>query len=404
MKNLSLSNKVFPWYAGISRDLLFFWTIGTLFLAFVKGLEAYQIVFMFTFANIICVILQLPILKLIKKIGNTKSIRFGTFLMMIAAIFLTFGPNFYILIFGMTLYQLSAVFRNMENIAIKNNLKAVGREDEFIKVYSLTNTIYATATTIIAFVAGFLFNLNNYLPMYFMIAFTVLGFILSWFIFDINERKPNEQKVNNKISIKVTPIIILIFIVYGLVFGLISGGYTNGKLLIQFEMDSVLQTSLVASYLAFIVAVSRIARVISNVTFNKIYNKLKDRVIILLSICLVVAFIFFIVGYFLNLDIYYRITLMALGFLILLAIRDPMKTYIHDLTLNNTRPEDHQNIFTYLALVRKIGVSILGVIATMILTQYNLIWVIVMLLIFAVIQLIFIFKLYNQIPKGDYLK
>ena len=43
-KNLKRFNKLFPWFAGLSRDLLFWVAIDTLFLTVVKKFTASQIV------------------------------------------------------------------------------------------------------------------------------------------------------------------------------------------------------------------------------------------------------------------------------------------------------------------------------------------------------------------------
>ena len=68
-------NRIFPWYAGLSDDLLFWAAIDTLFLTVVKDFNASQIVSLTTVSLITCIVLQVPLLKIIKKIGNTNSVR-----------------------------------------------------------------------------------------------------------------------------------------------------------------------------------------------------------------------------------------------------------------------------------------------------------------------------------------
>ena len=73
---------IFPFYIGFSADLLFFIAIDTVFLAGPKHLSASQIVSLTTVSLVSCIILQMPILAIIRKIGNTVSVKIGTFLIL----------------------------------------------------------------------------------------------------------------------------------------------------------------------------------------------------------------------------------------------------------------------------------------------------------------------------------
>ena len=114
-ENMTKFNKIFPWYAGLSGDLLFWVAIDTLFLTVVKNFNAAQIVSLTTVSLITCIILQVPLLKIIKKIGNTNSVRFGSFLWLVSSILLTFGPNYIIVALGKIIYEISSTFQNMSN-------------------------------------------------------------------------------------------------------------------------------------------------------------------------------------------------------------------------------------------------------------------------------------------------
>ena len=79
--------KVFPWYSGLSSDLLFYIAIDTLFLTLVKKFSAAEIVSLSSLSQLICVLLQFPVLFIIKKIGNTASVRTGAFFMLLSAFY-----------------------------------------------------------------------------------------------------------------------------------------------------------------------------------------------------------------------------------------------------------------------------------------------------------------------------
>ena len=101
---------------------------------------------------IINILLQVPLLKIIHKIGNIKSVKLGSFLMLVSSILLTFGKNYMIIVIGKILYEMAFTFQNMINAILKNNLKLQNKENEYIKYRTKANTIYAAVTMIISFI------------------------------------------------------------------------------------------------------------------------------------------------------------------------------------------------------------------------------------------------------------
>ena len=98
IKKIKRSIKIYPIFASFTGDMIFFVPIDTLFLTLVKGLNASQITAMTMVALIICIISQKAILATVKKIGNVNSLRLGTILMLIAALVLTFGKSFVLML------------------------------------------------------------------------------------------------------------------------------------------------------------------------------------------------------------------------------------------------------------------------------------------------------------------
>lgn len=160
--NISKFNKIFPWYNGLSSDLLFWVAIDTLFLTVVKKFNAAQIVSLTTLSMITCIILQVPLLKIIKKIGNTNSVKLGTLFLLISSILLTFGKNYISIVLGKIFYEMAFTFKNMANAILKNNLELQQKSEDYIKIQTKSNTIYAVVTMIISFVASILFLIIIY--------------------------------------------------------------------------------------------------------------------------------------------------------------------------------------------------------------------------------------------------
>lgn len=396
-------NKIYPWFSGLSGDLLFWVAIDTLFLTVVKNFSASQIVSLTTISLVTCILLQIPILKIIKKIGNTNSVRLGSFFLLLSSILLTFGNNYIIVAIGKVFYEFAFSFKNMADAILKNNLELQNRSSEYIKIKTDSNTIYAVVTMIISFVASIIFNVNNYLPMIFCITFCLICFILSFHIIDFSkyDKIKNNTKNVQKKKFKYNKLIIILIISYGLFYPTVNSGQSNGKLFIQQELllnFDVEKTSLI---IGGILCVSRIVRVISNIAFNKIHERLKEKVGVILPILLSSSIILMISGSFITSSIIFKVVTMSLGYIIILFVRDPFKVYMQDLALNNVDREQQQTLLTILDLSRKIVRAIMSFSFTLILINNPMILVISILLVLSFIEILVSLKLYKLVLNNN---
>ena len=399
-------NKIFPWYSGLSSDLLFWVAIDTLFLTVVKNFNASQIVSLTTVSLITCIALQVPLLNIIKKIGNTNSVRLGSMLLLISSLLLTFGQNYIVIVLGKVIYEIAFTFQNMSNAVLKNNLELQNRNNEYIKVKTKSNTIYATVTMIISFIASLMFNLNNYLPMFGCITFCLICFILSFYIVDYSKynKIKEEIKIESKTKINYTKLIIVLIVSYGLFYPIVNSGQSNGKLFIQQELLLNFDVEKTALIIGAILCISRIVRVISNMAFNKIHSKYKEKVEVILPILLSISIILMILGSFIRNYIILKFVIMSLGYIIILFIRDPFKVYMQDLALRNVGKEGQQSLLTTMELSRKVVRAIMSLSFAIILVNNPMITVITILFILSIIEIIISIKLYTLILTREEIK
>ncbi len=400
-RKVILSNQILPYFIAISDDLMFFIAISTLFLTVVKGLSASEIALLTTVTNLAYLIIQIPALKIIKKIGNIKSIRIGTIMLLASSVLITFGNNYLTIILGYILYQPAFIFKKMEHIVLKNNLTYLSKKNDYIKVANKAHLIYAVITMVIALMAGSLFAVNHYLPMYLCVGICVVNILLTFCIFDVGvEGKSENHNSNNhqkKVKTKVAKMVLMIFLSFGLLYPIINVGQGNVTLLIQYHLQEYFEVGLTATYLSFIVVTSRIARIFGNILFEKWYPKMKDKINLLLTILTISAFALVLLGACFSTIPIIKFIIMTLGFDLILAIRDPLDTYMTDLLLKNTKQEEQPKAISYLQLTRRLVASIISFIFSMLLTQINLFYIIVLLMLLAVVSLMINYKLYKMV-------
>lgn len=372
IKKINRSIKIYPLFASFTGDLIFFVPIDTLFLTLVKGLNASQITAMTMASLIICILFQKIILAIVKKIGNVNSLRLGATMLLIATIVLTFGKSFMAMLLYKSIHELAVMFLNMDEIILKSNLKFVNRKDDYFKIRNKSKIIYAIITLFTALVAGKMFNVNHYLPMYLSIIINVLVLGTAFSYYEAKVNKEQEMKKEHK-KLKITSIIFYVILSNAVFYSIIKMGQNNSKLFMQYDFQKFLSVEMVTYYITTIVFISRIARLVGNVIFGKVYQKIKDKMSIVLTICLSMAFLLLIIGHYINVAFIYKVIFMSIGFFLILATRDSFQIYIEDVALSISNKDEQQKIVIDIEVYRRVGTLILSAIFTLILMQCDLV-------------------------------
>jgi len=396
---IKFSNKIYPIFYGLSSDLIFFIAINTLFLTTVKGLTSSEINFITTVGVLIALVFYLISHKIIYKIGNLYSIRLGTFLMFIAAILFTFSTNIIFFALAEILYQVSFVFKCVDQVVLNNNLIYQNKEYDFIRIKTKATTIYSIATMIATLIGGFLFYMNPYLPMFICILICLNSFILSHFIYEV-ELNNEDFEIKTTTKFNFNKIMLITILAYGLIYGTIAVCQTNDKLFIQYQLQSFLENNNVALIMSIILFLSRVSRLISNVLFDKVYKKLKDKILYMIYFGLFISLLLFVLGKILLFGVY-SVVFMASGFIILLALRDPTENVLSNLLLKNTKKEDKERAILYFQFTRRLIIFMLSLLATAVLTKYELIHLYVIFLILTLLYLFVVLKLVSLISNHE---
>ena len=399
-KRIILSNKIYPLFAGLSGDLIFYIAINTLFLTEVKHLSALEISSLTTISTLVMLILNPLVMKIINKIGALNSVRVGVAVLFLGAFLITVGNNYFTILIGSILYESYAYFKYMDAVIIRKNLAFLKEEDRFIKMQNKYSLIYSVVTMFTAFVSGFLFNINPYIPMFGCLTFCFINIILVNFLYEVKTPQEKKQK-NDKRKIKITRLVFLIILLFAVCYAIIDLGQNNSKLFIQYKLGSFLSLENVSIAFTLIISSSRIVRVVANYFFLSIYEKYKSKILSIRGYSFLISFTLILIGNFLPFKIF-GIILMSIGFCVFLAVRDPFDNYIKELLLDNTNPADHQVIMNKLNFTRKGGKLIVSSLITLILIKDDLTYVMVFLLGLSCFSLVIVYEIYKILKKKKY--
>ena len=401
-RNVNRFVKVYPWYFGTIGDLLFYIAIDTLFLTVVKHLSSAEIVSILSFSQLACIVLQIPILFIMRKIGNTASLRVGAAMILLASIFITFGRSYYTVLIGKIFHDTSTIFRNAMVVALENNLDLVDRRKDFIRIRTTANATYSVITMLIALVVSYMFNFNNYLPMFCSIGTCTIGFVLSLFMKDYSPYDRvsfGKSKTGERVKIRYDGFLITAILTNALFYLVVANGQGEGKLFIQEHLLLDFDVEKTAVILGIVIFFSRVFRVISNLITRRVYARYRKYFGIALAAMICCAIGCMLFGSFIPLPIL-KIAVMSLGYMLILFIRDPFKLYMEDVVFENTPKEQHQTLVNIKEFGIKLACAGVGLIYSAMLLKLPMIAVIAVVFVLSTIEVLLSLFLYRAVMKG----
>ena len=187
--------KLYPFYRAFSYDFLFFWTISILFLTEIKGLSYSQVILLDSLFMLSAFCLQVPISKMIRKLGRVRSARLGAIAYLCFAVINIFGTNFWWFLIANILYGIGAAIKNVADTEILSlSLQKLNRKNDFSKIDGKSMFWYYLFEGLTSVAAGYLFEfVNPYAPVIFTTIFSLICLIFSFIIQDPSTNEDNIQ-------------------------------------------------------------------------------------------------------------------------------------------------------------------------------------------------------------------
>lgn len=371
--------KLFWLYRAFSYDFVFYYTIATLYYTTTKGFTFSDVMLIHSFAAIATFLFILPITWVIKKIGNTASIRVGTFLWIIYLLATIFFSNFYVLLVFEALCSIGTIFKILsDSVIIVNTLEKNNQSDRYVKIESKGITTYFVTDCVCALVAGYIFNFNAYLPMILCLAFVVFSFVLSFFIKDETEvykgfkflgktidkkeeSLENQEKKTNPIKTifknkKILKFLFFVISFYGLIMAI---GYMQSIALVDLGFDSVM--------VGYFFVVAKLINALSSFLYGKFEKVFKKYFAVtipfyFLVLILAIGLIFILSPLNLTKQVILFIVLLLLEF-----VKQPYKIYSKDCIKTYSTNETRQSFYSIYFMFEVFGDFLLCLIGSLLL-------------------------------------
>lgn len=151
------------------------------------------------------------------------------------------------------------------------------------------------------------------------------------------------------------------------------------KLFIQQETLLRFDAEKTALIIGAVVTGSRVVRVLSNLVFAKLYEKYQAKMGFFLPVLLASAMGCLFFGSFIPLFLA-KLIVMAVGYMIILFVRDPFRLYIEDVLLDRLPKEQHQTLLAVMGFSTSLVSAGIGLVFSAILTKAPLVLVIGLML------------------------
>lgn len=190
---------LYPIYKMFSWDLLCFYSIEFLFYTITKSINTSQVL-LITAAYIIGKMLfQIPSVALSDYLGKRISMIIGNSILVVYMILLIVSPNIWWMIIATALsgfgYDIKAI---SEGNLLYDSVATRGGDGIYTKIDSKGASAYYVFDTILSLVAGYMFIINNYLPLYICLTFLIISLILSFSFKDIHRGKKGKTGIDFK--------------------------------------------------------------------------------------------------------------------------------------------------------------------------------------------------------------
>lgn len=375
-QNMRKTNmRIYPTYSKIGSDYLFYFTIDFLFLTQIKNISAANVVLASSIKSLFGIFLQMPANIIVEFLGRKNSIILGNILNCLYMVIFMMTGNLFDLILAQFVSSLAFSIKNIAEPSLLNASipPSKYKSNIFAKINAKGRYGYYIISAISRMIAGFLFEINGYIPPICSLVVLIIVSIMSMcYIEPIKNNKNKEIDIKKHIKdieqgfkfvIKSDRLKALI-IACSLIASLLS-------ILLNYQTSLLKDINVPASLIGFLAAVISLASAVASKTHLAFHNRFRNKAIMVIAL---MASVSTIIAGILGLYTTKFPILLVIIIVSLLVAR-----YAHGMyhTIMNTyfRNFTNKNIDTKIFAVKNLFVSlisaIMGIMASFILDKMS---------------------------------
>lgn len=193
--------KLHPLLSALTWDVIFVWTISTMFFTTQKGLTYAQTISLDSILMVFGCLFCVPVQKIFRKMKSADVIRFGFLGYGIYILLCILGDNFITFVFAQPFLAFGYAVNAIKiNGLLTDSLHLVKRDKEYQKIAGKGLSIYYIIECVGAIVITYIYNWNAYAAYWVSFGVVVFGFLYTFLFKEPNKFQETNIAINSKIE------------------------------------------------------------------------------------------------------------------------------------------------------------------------------------------------------------
>ena len=200
-KFMNRNVSAFPLYCALTWDVIFVWTISTMFFSMEKGLTNPQIISLDSILMLAGCIMCIPVNRLFQNVKPAVCSRIGLAGYGMYILLCILGNNYFTFAVGTLFLAFGYCVNGVKvNSILTESLDTIKRNKDYERVYGKGLSIYQLMEAISALIVTYIYSYNAYLAYW--ISFGIIIFAILYSFIFVDPKKFQDRNINLETSVK----------------------------------------------------------------------------------------------------------------------------------------------------------------------------------------------------------
>lgn len=379
--------KLSPTFLALTWDVIFVWTISTMFFTTQKGLTFSQVVLLDSVLMIMGCILCIPVASLFKNMNSVRATQIGSLGYGVYLLLCIFGTHYATFILAQFFMAFAYIVCGIKcNSVLTKSLNVLDRDKDYERVYGKGMALLYAIEAFGAIGITYVYNWRPYAAYW--VSFGVVIFVfLFGFLFVSPEKyqkqnivvdakvptadgqpKAKQKKENVYFKILKSPFFICLLVFMFLIRGSTSIVNTNFKMYLQ---QAITAGMMPANLFGYIYAGGKLLTAISSKYQFKFNLKFGVRSLIIFTTSLIASFLLAgAVDLLLPAGVLSMVLIIILSY-VQMCILMPCRIFVNNYMQVCISPKDIEQAYSVRTMVEYLGYSLISAMYSLLLTQFN---------------------------------
>lgn len=383
-KYMQRNVKLYPPLLAFTWDVLFVWTISTMFFTAQKGLSFSQVVLLDSvlmgFGCLICI----PVSNLLKNVNSVRATQIGSLGYAVYLLLCIFGNNFSTFIFAQIFMAFAYVACGIKgNSILTQSLNLLHRNNDYDKIYGKGLALLYVIEAVGAIGITYVYNWKPYLCYW--ISFGVVVFVFLYGFLFVPPEKFQKQNIvvqakeqpistvktkkeNVYLKILKSPFFISLLIFMFMMRGTLSIVSNNFKIYLQQIIDLGFMP---ATMFGYVYAIGKLSSALSSKFQFKFNLKFNVRCVIIFVVATILTFLLCGIIYaFLPLNIFTIILVILLSY-VQIAVLQPCRIFVNNYMQVCIPPKYIEQAYSIRTVFEYLGYSLVSALYSILLAAFS---------------------------------